>query len=271
MADMQKDAHSPARKSPTEISSRQIQSVQRAINILNCFTLTNTALTLSQISSRLNLNKGTVHGILNTLHNNGYISQNSAGQYMLGAELFNKSYLASDTRRRICVDHAHDKMQSLSDRFQANSTLFAVEDGHLMVLDATEPTNSAFIIRRAMPQISLYGSASGKLLLTYLSEKKQAEYLAKAPFPPFTSSTKCTRQQLLADFSLIREIGYSYENNELFVGVSALAVPIFTQYGDSLYGTISLTGMSAAISKNKKAIVQALFEVTRMLQQSLKF
>ena len=54
------------------------------MNILNCFTATNPALTLGQISSRLNLNKGTVHGILNTLHNNGYISQNMAGQYVLG-------------------------------------------------------------------------------------------------------------------------------------------------------------------------------------------
>ena len=61
-----------------ELSGRQIQSVQRAVNILNCFTATNPALTLGQISSRLNLNKGTVHGILNTLRNNGYISQNMA-------------------------------------------------------------------------------------------------------------------------------------------------------------------------------------------------
>lgn len=68
----------------TKATERQIQSVQRAINILNCFTMTNSALTLGQISNQLNLNKGTVHGILSTLYQNGYISQNGNGQYMLG-------------------------------------------------------------------------------------------------------------------------------------------------------------------------------------------
>ena len=41
----------------TKATERQIQSVQRAINILNCFTMTNSALTLGQISNQLNLNK----------------------------------------------------------------------------------------------------------------------------------------------------------------------------------------------------------------------
>ena len=52
-------------------TGKNIQSVQRAIDILNCFTAANPALSLGEISARLQLNKATVHGILNTLHNNG--------------------------------------------------------------------------------------------------------------------------------------------------------------------------------------------------------
>ena len=102
----------------TKATERQIQSVQRAINILNCFTMTNSALTLGQISNQLNLNKGTVHGILSTLYQNGYISQNGNGQYMLGAVLFNKACLAAGTRQSMCIDRGHDRLLALSNQFQ---------------------------------------------------------------------------------------------------------------------------------------------------------
>lgn len=261
----------PGEQPNQALSGKQIQSVQRAINILNCFTATNTALTLGQISSRLNLNKGTVHGILNTLHNNGYISQNLSGQYMLGAELFNKAFLAPDTRKKICIDHGHDRMQALSDQFQANGTLFSLEDRHLLVLDTTEPTNCAFIVRRATPQISLYGSASGKILLAHLPKKELESYLSKGPFPALTDQTKTTREQLEEELGHIRASGYSYEHNELFMGVSAIAVPIFNEYGNHLFGTISLTGMTPGIQQRKTAIIHALLDAARGLQHVLQF
>ena len=70
----------------TKATERQIQSVQRAINILNCFTMTNSALMLGQISNQLNLNKGTVHGILSTLYQNEKIqagTEGTANEYAL--------------------------------------------------------------------------------------------------------------------------------------------------------------------------------------------
>ena len=65
-------------------SGRSIQSVQRAIDIINCFEDNESELTLAQISAALNLNKSTVHGILNTLYQNDFVRQNSSGRYMLG-------------------------------------------------------------------------------------------------------------------------------------------------------------------------------------------
>ena len=271
MEKIKKNPDSTPGRPKQQLSGRQIQSVQRAVNILNCFTATNPALTLGQISSRLNLNKGTVHGILNTLRNSGYISQNMAGQYMLGAELFNKACLAPDTRKKVCVDHGHDRLQELSDEFQANGTLFSVADGRLLVLDATEPANCAFIVRRATPEISLYGSASGKIALAYLPPKEQKAFLARAPFPALTDRTKITRESLLEEFEAIRQQGYSFENDELFMGVSAIAVPIFNQYGHQLFGTMSLTGMTQSIEKNREPIVKALSEAVRRLQHYLQF
>ena len=119
----------------TKATERQIQSVQRAINILNCFTMTNSA--------------------LSTLYQNGYISQNGNGQYMLGAALFNKACLAAGTRQSMCIDRGHDRLLALSNQFQLNGTMFAMDEKQLRVIDTTEPTNCPFIVQRVSPHISV--------------------------------------------------------------------------------------------------------------------
>lgn len=253
------------------LSGKQIQSVQRAIDILNCFSITNTALSLGQISARLQLNKGTVHGILNTLHINGYISQNSAGQYMLGAELFNKAALASDTKCSMLIDRAHNDMQNLSNYFQANGTLFFIDGQYLQLLCATEPKNSTFVVRRANSKLPLYCSASGKIILAHIEEKQLEDYLKSAPFPAYTSTTRQTVPALRNEFSKIRRQGFSFENGELFEGVSAIAVPIFSSKDSRLFGTLSLTGMSVTIFKRRKEIFIRLREAVLRLQQAIAF
>lgn len=253
------------------ISGKQIQSVQRAIDILNCFTASSPTLTLGQISARLDLNKGTVHGILNTLHNNGFISQNSSGQYMLGAELFNKAQLAPDTRRSVYIDQAQLYLQDLSDQFMANGTMFAFEGLYTLFLYSTEPRNSTFVIRRANMHMPLYCSASGKLLLAHLSEMEFAEYLKTAPFPAYTPYSITGEAALRNELMKIRAQGYSVENNELFDGVSAISVPVFSSYDNRIFGSISLTGMSVAIMKQRKEIIPALSETARRIRQSVRF
>lgn len=253
------------------ISERQIQSVQRAINILNCFTITNSALTLGQISNQLNLNKGTVHGILNTLYQNGYISQNRNGQYTLGAELFNKVCLASSTRQNICIDRGHDRLLALSNQFQCNGTMFAFDGFHLQILDTTEPTNCAFIIQRVSPQIPLCDAASGKILLSYLTEKERNDYMAKNPLHVSTAAAARPQKDFETELRLIQKNGYSDEFDALFTGVSAIAVPIFNRYSNQIFGSVSLTGMSPVIKKRKKEIIPALKEHALYLQDYLRF
>ena len=60
-------------------TGKVIQSVQRAVDIINCFEDITTERSLSELSTMLDLNKSTVHGILNTLHNNNFVRQNQRG------------------------------------------------------------------------------------------------------------------------------------------------------------------------------------------------
>jgi IclR family KDG regulon transcriptional repressor len=58
----------------------RVQSIDRAVAILECFNEENKELRLSEISERLSLNKSTAHGIISTLKYHGFISQDEETQ-----------------------------------------------------------------------------------------------------------------------------------------------------------------------------------------------
>jgi len=190
---------------------------------------------------------------------------------MLGAALFNKACLAAGTRQSMCIDRGHDRLLALSNQFQLNGTMFAMDEKQLRVIDTTEPTNCPFIVQRVSPQISLYDSASGKILLAYLSEKERAEYLERMPMTPFQKSFEDKQKNFDVELYRIRKNGYSEEYDALFTGVSALAVPIFNRYHNELFGSVSLTGMSPMIKKRRQEIIAALQAHARYLQDCLRF
>ena len=77
---------------------RVIQSVQRALDIIECFDQLNRELSLGEISEKLGLNKSTVHGIIKP-YINEYIDQNiSNGKYLLSPKLLGKYQLVADSR-----------------------------------------------------------------------------------------------------------------------------------------------------------------------------
>ncbi|MGG1600121.1 IclR family transcriptional regulator, partial [Paenibacillus naphthalenovorans] len=69
-----------------------IQSVERALRILDLFDEYHKELKITEISSRMDLHKSTVHSLLKTLQEYHYIEQNpDNGKYRLGMKLLERS------------------------------------------------------------------------------------------------------------------------------------------------------------------------------------
>ena len=67
----------------------RIQSVQRAIDIINCIENAKRSLSLNEISSQLGLNINTARGLAQTLLANGYLSKDTKqGTYKLFLKKF---------------------------------------------------------------------------------------------------------------------------------------------------------------------------------------
>ena len=77
---------------------KRVQSIDRAVSILECFNDENKDYKLSEISERLDLNKSTVHGIITTLKYHGFVSQDEETQkYKLGIRFIEFGDLVSNS------------------------------------------------------------------------------------------------------------------------------------------------------------------------------
>ena len=68
--------------------SKNVQSVDRALGILETLSMDPKGLGVGEISERTQLHKSTVHRLLATLVDKGYVKQNRDNNYQLTLKLF---------------------------------------------------------------------------------------------------------------------------------------------------------------------------------------
>ena len=75
----------------------KVSSLVKAMKVLECFSIKNPELGVTEISKQLNMQKSTVHNILATFQALGYLTQNNVtGKYSLGVRLLQFSYIINN-------------------------------------------------------------------------------------------------------------------------------------------------------------------------------
>lgn len=248
---------------------KNIQSIQRAIDVIGCFDENDIELGLNEIAKRLDLNKSTVHGIINTLHNNRFIQQNENGNYMLGQALFDKSVLAMQASKTRLRTMSKSHMTHISNKYKCTTHVFTVTGNRLHFLDMTTPVNSHYIFSVALSsQMQLYCTASGKILLSRMSLAERDEYFDNTRLVPITKKTLTSKEELVENINKIIERNYSLEDEEADEGCLSIAVPIVTKK-DILVGTLSMSGADVKIRSRIDEVVKDLQCVSKRLTDNL--
>ena len=109
-------------------------------------------------------------------------------------------------------------------------------------------------------RVPLHCAASGKLFLASLPIKKRKAVIAKLDLEEFTKNTITDLEKLLEEVQSVRENNYSMDNEELFEGMIALAVPITDKAG-RFYSSLAIQAPAFRFSlADAKASVPLLRE-----------
>ena len=201
-----------------------IHSVENAFSLLEVLAGNGLELGIAELCRKTALPKGTVHRLLGTLKNLGYIEQNLQNRkYQLTVKIFKLGTAITD---RVGLVQIIPHMKELSQRFNETVNLAIMDRDEIIYLYSVGSDNTLKLDLRIGSNQPAYCAAVGKVLLAYLNEQELDSYLQRVKLKPYTPYTITSKEYLKKDLKLIRERGYSFVNEEYMVGVACVAVPL---------------------------------------------
>lgn len=218
--------------------ARTIQSLERAAAALRLLAGGERRLGLSEIASTLGLAKGTTHGLIRTLQQEGFVEQDEAtGKYTLGAELLRlgNSYLDVHELRARALVWTDDLARS-----SGESVYLGVlhQQGVLIVHHVFRPDDSRQVLEVGAMQ-PLHSTALGKVLAAY--DPVAHGEAAEAEREAFTEATRTGLAELEDVLDLTRARGWSTDVEETWEGLASIAAPIHDRRRMPV-GAVGITG-----------------------------
>ncbi len=231
-------ANNPQPASARTKRPRTIQSVERALFLLEILATADDELALNELAARAGLNVSTCHHLLATLHKHGFVGQSPASRnYFLGSRITELS--DSRIRQFNLVDVAMPALRRLN-QDTLESVHLAVLQGHSLVTLAK--LDSRLPIRVGSDDIgktnAAHATATGKAILAWLPEAEIARVIAETGLQQFTGKTISTIAGLMEDLRLVRRNGFSLDDEEFQPGVVCLGAAIRDHSG-AVIGSVS--------------------------------
>jgi IclR family transcriptional regulator, acetate operon repressor len=205
-------------------SNGGVQSLARAFTILEVMADAGGEIGLSQLATQAQLPPATIHRLVRTLVDLGYVRQEPSRHYSLGPRLMR----LVDTSTKRLETLAHPYMSDVVDAL-GESVNLAVLDGEEIVYVAQVQPSRNFM--RMFTEVGLrtkpHSTAVGKAILATRPEDEVRELLKRTGMPRRTEHTLTTPKLLFADLERVRERGYALDDGEQELGVRCvgLAVP----------------------------------------------
>lgn len=234
-----------------------LASLERVCDVIEFMDAAPKEVSIQEISNGIDLNKSTVFRILNTLCLRGYAFQNpetrkyalSLAFYHVGLRTKRKS---SDSQR---LSPLIPELERLRTKYQENvnvSTLDFAYHRRMKVVNLMNLKTSYMLERpeRDISSLEAYTSAGGKCLLAFASNAYLNNFRG-CPLEKLTPYSIDNWEDLERELARIRVQGYAECNNEHDIGISCIAVPVFSVNGSEIKAALSISGDSAKLQQEK--------------------
>ena len=243
-----------------------MKSLRKISEVLDCFTKVEPRISLNIISKKTGFPKATVHRLLKSLKDIGFIVQDSSRDlYRLGDRIINLSGIVLsdlDLPR-------HSRMPAIRLMNQSGEAVHVcVFDGQNVIsIDRHEMgknTNEIVKIESEPP----YCTGTGKAILACLPDKHVKDLIGQN-LEKYTSKTITDLDQMIEELDLIRSRGFAIDNEERQYGIKCVSVAIY--HKSKVIGAISVTGAKKRFSESSIIILADLFkDTTYFISQRLE-
>ncbi len=229
----------------------------RAFSLLRLLAAEAKGLNLSEIAQRLSVPKSSLSATLKSLTEQSILERRGT-LYYLGPESYSLAsvILAGRSLRQIARPYLEKTME------MSGETVILGElssDGmHAIYVDLVDSPKSVRFSVAVGTRRPLYSSSCGRLLLAFLSEKDQLDYLSKVELEKKTDATTTTKSSLIKILTDIKSTGVSVTFGEHSPDVSGFSAPIFNSDGDVIAALAIAVPISRGLREKDLFVEQAI-------------
>lgn len=215
-----------------------LQTVDRALQLLEILAEHPEGMQPKEFENILELNKITVHRLLATLENRGFIER-QGNTYKIGLKLVELSSMKLNNIE--LKTEAAPYLRKLVNVLGLPVQMAILEGNEAVFIEKIESINTFHMYSQIGKRIPLYASGVGKVLLAQKTDEKILSDLSKISFEAFTSKTLTSPEEVLAEIQVARKKGYAIDNEEHEEGIFCIAAPIY-DYRGQIIAAVSVGG-----------------------------
>lgn len=246
-----------------------IQSVEKALRLLQALDLRGEWVGVRDLARQLKLSPPTTHNLLKTLVAAGFAEANpSTRQYRLGLAAIRLGG-GSDPLANM-RQFARPFIEAFSSEFAETAVVATWQNGQAVVVDWIQAGHPLAVTHNHGVLDHPLIFASGRVLLAYQSRDEQVRHAEAEDLATLGPNAPRTTAQVLAVLARIVQDGYALTENVGNSGVIALGAPVFDASGRLLLAV----GCSAPISRTTRAQVaevrKSLLALTATMTERLR-
>ncbi|WP_094606048.1 HTH-type transcriptional regulator XynR [Sporomusa silvacetica DSM 10669] len=228
-----------------EEGDRTIQSLFRALKIVEYVAEHGNLAGLMEISKGLDINKSTAHGLIATLEKCGYMRQDAkTGKYSLGIKVFElgQAYITNLDLRQIALPY----LKELSLTYQETTHLAVLSGEDVVYIEKVDGLRSVGIRSQVGGRNPAYCTGVGKVLLSGLDKQQIENLYYDHVLQEYTSNTVKDLPELICQIQQVRKQGYAFDSQEFEQDLQCVAAPIKDSSG-TIIAAISLSGPASRL------------------------
>ena len=220
--------------------NRPVQSVAKALRLLDLLMEARQPLTLTALSERTGWPKSTIHGLLTAMRENSVIEQQGDGRYCLGMRLF--EYGCAVSAGWSVSDLARPHLQNLANVTGESAFLSILERTEAITIEQIQSRAGLRVVSEIGTRLPLHCTSQGKVFLAAMSDDEAQRVLSRRALEPYTPNTLVAWERFAQTLGDVRRQGYAVEDGEYKYGLCSCSAPVRDRTGAIRYA-VGIVGM----------------------------
>src|SRR5437588_5289077 len=226
-----------------------VQSVDRALLIIETLAEDDEGYRLSDLAVRTGLSTSTAHRLLTTLEKRRFVQFDRDGsKWHVGAQ----SFVVGSTfvRRRNFATQAMPYLRKLRDQTRETANLAVVDDESIVVLTRMESREIMRSLTKVGGRVAMVASGVGKAVLATYSDEDVSAIIHHHGMPRLTEKSIVRPGELFKELENIRRQGFAVDDEEACMGLRCIAAVVYSDCSEPL-AAISVSGMTSRVTDDR--------------------